>query len=310
VHFISIFDTLTLATLPQTRSNGEQAGPDRLTKGMAMSTHSSSSAHDFAVWDSYFEANLARHARLDARIPWGSRSALPKAEVAAIARSLQRFELGESGEGKGLLGKARRRGDSAYDAALVRFIGEEQKHSALFAGALARFGVEPLTAHWSDAAFVVLRRLLGLRTEVTLFLIAETVAMEYFGALRRSADPVIQGIARRVITDEVEHIRFQIDQLRVGFERTPRVLRVIAAGVAGAVALAAATVVVIDHGPAMRACGLRRSEFWPRAIRHFATAARQAFRLDDDPVRFGPGVQPREFFAEEPIGPEAAGKLI
>ncbi|MDF2443933.1 MAG: hypothetical protein JWR01_2136 [Subtercola sp.] len=251
---------------------------------------------DFGVWDAYFEANTARHARLDALIPWKSVCLLPPADVVAIARSLQRFELGESGEGKGLLGKAERRHDPAYNSALVRFIGEEQKHSALFAATLERFGESRLGSHWSDVAFVVLRRMLGLRTEVTLFLVAETTAMEYFGALGRSSDPVIHGMARRVLTDEVEHVKFQIDQLRAGFEHTPRAGRMLAAGAAWIVAVGAATVLAIDHGAAMRALGLRPTLFWRRALRQFGRAVPAAFRLGHEPVAFGPGVESREYF--------------
>ncbi|TQL55448.1 para-aminobenzoate N-oxygenase AurF [Subtercola boreus] len=254
---------------------------------------------DFAVWDAYFEANTARHTRLDAMIPWQSVCLLPPADVVAIARSLQRFELGESGEGKGLLGKAARRNDPAYDSALVRFIGEEQKHSALFAAALERFGESRLTSHWSDVAFVVLRRMLGLRTEVMLFLIAETTAMEYFGALSRSADPVIHGVARRVLTDEVEHVKFQVDQLRAGFEHTPRAGRMLAAGAAWLVAVGAATVLALDHGPAMRSLGLPPAVFWRRALRQFGRAVPAAFRLGAEAVPFGPAVDSIEYFSGE-----------
>lgn len=234
-------------------------------------------AGPFAEWAEYFEGNLARHERLDRTIPWGTITPLPAADIVAVARSLQRFELGESGEGEGLRSKARRRHDPVYDAALSLFVAEEQKHSALFGRALRRFGVGPLEGHWSDAAFVALRRLMGLRTEVTLFLIAETVALEYFAALERSADPVLRGVARRVLTDEVEHIRFQIRQLRVGLEGVPTGLRMLAAGAAWTVAVGAATVVAVDHGPALRVGGLRPVEFWGRALRHFQRAASEAF---------------------------------
>lgn len=234
-------------------------------------------ASPFLRWAEYFEGNLARHARLDATIPWETASPLSALDAAAIARSLQRFELGERGEGEGLRSKARLLGDTDYDAALVLFVAEEQKHSALFARALKRFGVWPLSVHWSDAAFVRLRRLMGLRTEVTLFLIAETVALEYFAALERSADPVIRGVARRVLTDEVEHIRFQIAQLRSGFADSSAGVRAGAAAAAWVVAIGAATVVAFDHGPALRVGGLHPVVFWGRALRHFRRAAAEAF---------------------------------
>ena len=257
-----------------------------------MTQHNAPSTPGFEIWTAYFEANLARHDRLDALIPWDSVSPLPPEDLAAIARSLQRFELGESGDGRGLLSKARRRNDHGYDWALRLFVTEEQKHSALFRAALLRFGTEPLSAHWTDGAFVALRRMLGLRTEVTLFLIVETVAMEYFAALSRCADPVVQGVARRILTDEVEHVRFQIDQLRLGFEDTPRPGRLLAASAAWMLALGTATVLAIDHGPALRACGLSPAVFWHRALRHFGRALPLAFRLNGEAASFGPSVQP------------------
>ncbi|PXA68489.1 ferritin-like domain-containing protein [Cryobacterium arcticum] len=259
---------------------------------------------EFEAWASYFTANLARHERLDALIPWDTPCALPHRDAAALARSLQRFELGEGGEGTGLLARARSRHDPAYDAALKLFIAEEQKHSALFLAALGHLGVEPLGSHWSDAAFVRLRRLVGLRTEITLFLIAETVAMEYFLALRRSDDPVVQGVARRILTDEVEHVRFQIDQLRAGFAGVPRPGRVVAASAAWVVAVGAATVLAIDHGPALRALGLRPSTFWRRALGHFGRSAPLAFRLSRRVAPVGPMAEPRE----HPLQPAGSGQ--
>jgi hypothetical protein len=246
----------------------------------------------FEIWTAYFQANLARHDRLDALIPWESPCTLSDADAAALARSLQRFQLGESGDGTGLLSKAWRREDADYDRALRLFVAEEQKHSALFGGALARFGVERLSEHWSDGAFVLLRRMMGLRTEVTLFLVVETVAMEYFTALGRCADPVVRGVARRILTDEVEHVRFQIDQLRTSFDGVPRPARVVAAAAAWILAVGTATALAIDHGRAMRSCGLGPVTFWHRALRHFGRALPLAFRLGDEAAAFGPSVQP------------------
>jgi hypothetical protein len=260
----------------------------------------------FASWVAYFTANLARHDRLDAHIPWDSNLTLPKEHADAIARSLQRFELGESGDGIGLLGKARRVAGADQCAALVLLVAEEQKHSALFGAALQRFGTERLTSHWSDAAFVRLRRLLGLRTEVTLFLIAETVALEYFAALARCGDLAVQGVAQRILTDEVEHIRFQVDQLRAAFDGVPRSRRMLAATAAWVVAVGAATVLAVDHAPALRACGLRPITFWHRALRQFGLAAPHAFRLGRREWRSGPIGRP----SEVPARTTAAGRGV
>lgn len=230
----------------------------------------------FTEWAEYFEKNLERHAHLDATIPWQSTTPLSAVDAAAIARSLQRFELGERGEGTSLRAKARLLDDPVYDATLSLFVSEEQKHSALFGRALERFGVHPLGAHWSDAAFVRLRRLLGLRTEIMLFLIAETVALEYFFALERSDDPVIRGVARRVLTDEVEHIRFQVAQLQLFFAGATTGARMLAAAASWIVAVGAATVIALDHGPALRIGGIGPVRFWGKGLRHFRRALRSA----------------------------------
>ena len=90
------------------------------------------------------------------------------ARPAAVAASLQRFELGEGGDGRVLLAKAEAAGDPVYTAALRLFVAEEQGHSALFARCLERLEHPRLRSHWSDAAFVALRRAMGLRRRARL----------------------------------------------------------------------------------------------------------------------------------------------
>ncbi|GAA1998423.1 hypothetical protein GCM10009777_39640 [Microbacterium pumilum] len=65
-------------------------------------------------------------------------------------------------------------------------VAEEQLHSGLFRRGLRHLGAPPLASHWSDRVFTYLRRSLGLRTELALFLTAEAVAMPYFVVLARS----------------------------------------------------------------------------------------------------------------------------
>ena len=140
--------------------------------------------------------------------------------------------------------------------------------------ALDRLEAPSLEAHWSDAVFTVLRRTLGLRTELGLFLIAESVAMGYFTALaERAPDPVL-GIGRRIATDEQDHIRFQIDRLHQGFRDTPRAGRMLIGLGWGVIAGGAAAVLAVDHGPALRACGLSPARYWRQAMGEFRRAAR------------------------------------
>jgi len=231
----------------------------------------------FVPWVEHFRAGPARHEALEKTIDWDVALALDARTRRAFVRSFQRFELGESGDGTHLLALAKTAGDPVYTTALGLLVKEEQKHSALFGRGLDHLGAPSLESHWTDVAFTGLRRLLGLRTEIALFLIAESVAMGYFLALADHApDPVLRGIGRRIADDERNHIRFQIDRLRWGFRRTPAPVRAVIGAAWTLIALGAATVLVVDHGAALRACGMSPTQYWGRAMRSFRVSARSA----------------------------------
>lgn len=238
----------------------------------------------FDDWLVHFRANPERQNELEQTIDWDAPASLDERTRRALARSFQRFELGENGDGEHLLRKAAAAGDSTYLAALELLVQEEQRHSVLFGTGLDRLDAPRLEAHWSDAAFTVFRRMLGLRTELSLFLIAETVAMGYFTALaERAPDPVLRGIGLRIATDEKDHIRFQIDRLHQGFRDVPGVGRLVIGAGWGIVAAAAALVVVLDHGPALRACGLSPLTYWGQAMGEFRRAATLVLARSDAP---------------------------
>lgn len=229
----------------------------------------------FVPWLEHFRSNPAYHRLIEAGIDWDAPLTLDPGTIRAFTRSFQRFELGESGEGKRLLAKAALHGDPVYLAALELLVREEQKHSALFGRGLQRLQSPSLDAHWSDGVFTFLRRRLGLRTELGLFLIVESVAMGYFTALAEAApDPVLRGIGLRIATDERNHIRFQIDRLHRGFARTPRAGKLLLGLTWTAIAAGSTAVLVVDHGPALRACGLSPARYWRDAMGEFGRAAR------------------------------------
>ncbi len=76
-------------------------------------------------WLAYFRQN-----RLD-RMPvaWDVPVGVPAAVRGALAKSLARFQLGESSDGLRLGRLVRRAGDDAYAHAIELFIGEEQEHA-------------------------------------------------------------------------------------------------------------------------------------------------------------------------------------
>src|SRR5438552_16393248 len=118
-------------------------------------------------WLDYFEYNR-RHRR---KIPWERTIELAAGARAPLIRSLQRFQVGESGEGTHLRKQAAKTGNPAYQAAIELFIKEEQEHARLMAGILRKLDAPLLQRHWSDACFILLRRLFGLHYELLVLLI-------------------------------------------------------------------------------------------------------------------------------------------
>ncbi|GAA1998431.1 hypothetical protein [Microbacterium pumilum] len=84
---------------------------------------------------------------------------------------------------------------------------------------------------------------------------------------------MIRAIGTRIALDEEHHLAFQIDQLRLGCAALPALVRALLFAAWWCVAVGAATVVAIDHGPALRVCGLGVGSYWGAALRSFRRAA-------------------------------------
>lgn len=188
----------------------------------------------------------------------------------AIWRSVRRFQIGESGDGANLIAKADRAGDAPYARAVRLFVAEEQNHARLLGLLLGAGGVSPLASHWSDTVFVRLRRLLGLRLELLVLMVAEVVALRYYRALRDGTDDgLTTQVAGAILADEERHVPFHCERLREAFARVPRpVGRLVLLGWR-ALLLAAALVVACDHGPALWGFGVGRVRF----VRDVVTSA-------------------------------------
>src|SRR5438552_1693840 len=83
------------------------------------------------AWVAYFQVNAARCRP----VPWEQGAEVTPAQMAAIARSLQAWQLGETSDGRHLRAAAARYaarvGDPDYVRAVELFIGEEQRHGEL-----------------------------------------------------------------------------------------------------------------------------------------------------------------------------------
>ena len=127
-------------------------------------------------WLHYFERN--HRERL--HIPWHLEIRIDDKLRRPLIHSLQRFQIGESGEGTHLRAHAAATGDKNFAASVDLFIKEEQEHASLMAGVLRRFRAPLLSSHWSDGCFMFARRLFGLREELLILLLPEMIAKRYF----------------------------------------------------------------------------------------------------------------------------------
>lgn len=242
-------------------------------------TQPAGDVREFAVWVDHFQANAEVHATVDAAITFDGQCTLAGTTRRALIASLRRFQLGESGDGAQLLRNAARTGDAEYVDSIRYFVAEEQQHAALLLRLLGYLGGTPMRRHWSDAIFVRLRRLMGLRTELMVLSVAETVALSYYGGLSTSApDPVIRAVAARIIDDEHAHVRFQRHRLTSAFAESGTPLRMLAFGLWWVTAIGATLVVAVDHGGALDAIGYRRRRFVRDVLSDFAALAMAVLR--------------------------------
>ncbi|MFI6339140.1 ferritin-like domain-containing protein [Streptomyces sp. NPDC050535] len=211
----------------------------------------------FAKWTRRFEDERERR-RTQGEPDWGQSATLHT----AVWTSIQRFQVGEDGDGANLVGKADQVGDADYGKAVRLFIAEEQNHARLLASLLAAGGVPTLTGHWSDTAFVRLRRLMGLRMELLVLMIAEVVALRYYRALRDGTDDALTSdVAGRILSDEERHVPFHCERLHAFLAELPRAMRRPVMALWRLLLLAVSLVVAADHGPALRRLGIGRLRF-------------------------------------------------
>ncbi|HEX8228604.1 MAG TPA: ferritin-like domain-containing protein [Chloroflexia bacterium] len=211
-------------------------------------------------------------------IPWELGVHVAPHLRSALAKSLQRFQIGESGDGAHLRRVAARTGDRQYALAVEAFVREEQEHAAIMAGVLRRLDAPLLERHWSNGCFRLLCLVSGLRTELLVLLVAEMVAKRYFRLLLEStSDPVIGAMCRQILHDEEGHIAFHCHTLHSTLLRLPVpvqwALRAAWRAFFGSVCL----LVTYDHRALLRAIGCRPASFHRECLALFDTVASQVF---------------------------------
>lgn len=183
--------------------------------------------------------------------------------AALLGPSVAIFQLGESGTGEHLFEAARRAGvDADYQRCLERFVSEEQEHARLLALVLDALGQPVREHHWTDRVFVLIRRAHSLRTEVLVLMVAEVLALSYYGALADGvAAPELADVFARIHADEVVHVAFHTDTLPDQLRRFPRPVHALARVGWSTLVAGAALVVAKDHGRLLAHLGLSRRRF-------------------------------------------------
>jgi hypothetical protein len=229
-------------------------------------------------WLAYFRQN-----QLDRRgIAWHEGIQLDPSVRAPLARSLARFQLGESSNGAGLKVRARRLAqklnDPAYAAAIDLFIAEEQEHSRLLANVLQQLNAPLLRRHWTDSLFRRCRHLLGFYEEISVLLMAEIIALKYYGAIREGCHaPVLEIVCEQILADEKFHVRFHCERFHETIARRAAPIRALWWLVLSTMFGAASAVVAWDHRQVFRALGGSATEFLRDSFANFRAARAAIF---------------------------------
>ncbi len=241
-------------------------------------------------WLNYFERNRCDRPP----IPWQLPIEVNDALLRPLIHSLQRFQIGESGEGTHLRAHATATGDADFAAAIDLFIKEEQEHASLMAAILRRLRAPLLTSHWSDGCFMALRHLMGLKEELLVLLLPEMIAKRYFRALHDGTrDPLLRAIFAQICHDEEGHVAFHIDTLQQLFANWAwwklaairLIWRVLYRG--------SCLVVMWDHRAVLRAVGMSNSQFWWDCGLIFDEVAARIFNSAPKPILLETVAAPR-----------------
>lgn len=246
--------------------------------------HGSRTLSSSIEWCEHFR----RSGAAPTHIAWERGAEITPAERAAIARSVQTFQLGETGEGRHLIraaeAHARMTGDAAYVTAIRLFVAEEQRHARDLGRFLDAAGIPRLKSEWTDVFFRRLRHLAGLELTISVLLTAELLSNVYYAALRDAtrSEP-LRRLCSRILKDEVEHVRFQCERLALLRRYRRRSLLAVTHGLSWILCWGTACVVWWGHRPVFRSAGLTLRDFRRKVAKEY-----QLVRHLRDPSRFFP----------------------
>jgi hypothetical protein len=226
------------------------------------------------AWLTYFEHNCVHRAD----ISWEQPLRLDAPLVKPLIHSMQRFQVGESGEGRHLRAAAALTNNESYIRAIDLFIKEEQEHARLMACLLKKLNAPLITTHWSDNCFILLRRLFRLHDELLVLLVPEIIAKRYFRAVHDgTGDAVVRAMCVQILRDEDGHVAFHIEYLQRAFASMSLPARAALRFFWKIVFRLACLVVIVDHRSLLRAVKVSPAQFWWDCELMFDETAAQIF---------------------------------
>lgn len=229
-----------------------------------------------AKWKDYFERN--KNARLEALV--GDQLKVDEKLTAPLIHSLQRFQIGETGDGLHLKKYASSVKDKDYQECVDLFIKEEQGHAQVLARVILALDGTLITWHWSDFAFIGLRRLLGLKTELLVLLIAEVIGKSYYKLVSKNAgNETIEEVFSLIVLDELMHLEFHTEFLSSRLKNYSMFVRSAVYRIWCFLFWMACLVFVMDHGKSLSNLGSGKKEFWIECTNLFSKYAKRACLL-------------------------------
>ena len=133
-----------------------------------------------------------------------------------------------------------------------------------------------LRHHWTDWLFRRCRHLLGFYEEIAVLLMAEIIALKYYGVIRQGCRaPVLEIVCEQILADEKFHVRFHCESLHEAIVNRAWPVRAACWLVLSAMFALASAVVAWDHRRVFFALGGSVVEFLRDSRKNFL-AAREA----------------------------------
>ncbi|HWY78299.1 MAG TPA: ferritin-like domain-containing protein [Verrucomicrobiae bacterium] len=234
-----------------------------------------------AKWIAYFNRN-----RLDRPEPdWSAPVSIPARMYRPLLKSLEQFRLGDGGGPASLIARNAEhfRGRSEQMRTIVDlWFAEEAEHARLLGCAVKRLGGRYITSHWSFTAFCVCRRVIGVDFELQVLLLTELVSTAYYRTIRaHSPDIAVTQMCDLILRDEAGHVAFHRERLADEGRSSLGLKGALWQAQFWTFGHAAATMLWVNHGPAMSAIGSSRSEYFREVRRQLGRFIVSLDRLSD-----------------------------